>query len=351
MTSDTIQHDAPRPYVELRTGIPYARLISHQTFFAEAVGERFGIDPAHVIPSAGTTGAIESVRNHVLKTSARRSPVLLTVKPGYWRARECFQGLGFGVVDFETRHRGFTLDEAEFAAEVARVGPDVIYLSLPNNPTGAVFDAEALISQIPEEVAITLDLTLPSRELGSGALLSRLYEAFPNRRNLFLLGSTSKSHGTAEHRIGWVVCTSPDDARELRGENRTGISTISIAEGIRHLGRPSPAVDKIDMSFELLAEGTRAGLYEIVEPRKGVRSGYVLTRILEHGATVRERLDARGIKVMWGSEVGLTDEYIRLEMLEETNVKIFVDSINAAPDDFCPPELAPEHTHAPEVSA
>ena len=74
MTSDIIQHDAPRPYVELRTGIPYARLISHQTFFAEAVGERFGLDPAHVIPSAGTTGAIESVRNHVLKTSARRRP-------------------------------------------------------------------------------------------------------------------------------------------------------------------------------------------------------------------------------------------------------------------------------------
>ena len=218
-------------------------------------------------------------------------------------------------------------------------------LESAEHPTGAVFDAEALIGAVPEEVAITLDLTLPE-DLGSGALLSRLYEAFPNRCNLFLLGSTSKSHGTAEHRIGWVVCTSPDDARELRGENRTGISTISIAEGIRHLGRPSPAVDKIDMSFELLAEGARAGLYEIVEPRKGVRERSRFMRILEHDATVRERLDARGIKVMWGSEVGLSDEYIRLEMLEETNVKIFVDSINAAPDAPARPSSRP-NTRAP----
>src|ERR1041385_1052034 len=86
----------PRPpQVELRTGVPYANLIANQGRFSQAFGKSLDIDPNDVIPMAGTMGAIEAVRNHVLKNTSGREPKVLTVSPGYWRARESFEWMGF----------------------------------------------------------------------------------------------------------------------------------------------------------------------------------------------------------------------------------------------------------------
>lgn len=316
--------------VELRTGTPYANLIANQRRFAEAVGQRFGIEPDHVIPTTGATGAIEAVRNHVLKACVSRQPSVLTVTPGYWRARESFQGIGFRVIEVRTQADGFTFDEARLAESVREAQPDLVYLSLPNNPTGAVFDAAALVAQLPEQVALMLDLTLPSRDLNYGGLIGELYARFRGRKNLFLVGSTSKSHGTAEHRIGWAVCTSPEDAAQLRAENRSGVSSYSIAEGMSRLGEPPTVLEKIDESHSLLLAGADAGRYEVVRPARMVRSGYLLIKLSGDVEEARAALGARRISVMWGSEFGLTDEYIRLETIESESIRVFIEVINCA---------------------
>jgi hypothetical protein len=41
-------------------------------------------------------------------------------------------------------------------------------------------------------------------------------------------------------------------------------------------------------------------------------------------------LDQRDIRVMWGSEFGLSDQYVRLETLEPQNIAIFVDTVKGA---------------------
>ena len=84
------------PRVELRTGTPYANLIANQRLFAATVGEYFGVSPDDCVPTTGATGAIEAVRNHVFRTRLKARPTVLTVCPGYWRARESFEGFGVG---------------------------------------------------------------------------------------------------------------------------------------------------------------------------------------------------------------------------------------------------------------
>lgn len=322
--------DAGR-HVELRTGTPYANLNAAQELFSETLGAHWGVPPGSVLPTAGATGAIEAVRNHVLRRSPRRRPVVLTVSPGYWRARESFTGLGFDVVGAATEGSAFSIDEAALAARARETGADLVYLSLPNNPTGAIFDARALVRDIAEETSVCLDLTLPSRALDSRELTGGLYRSFEGRGSLFMVGSTSKSHGTAEHRIGWAISTSPRDARELRGENRSGISTYAIAEGVRRLSTPPTVLDHIDRSFSLLEEGERGGRFELVKPARRVRTSYALIKWLTPPAHARRVLEAAGIHVMWGSDVGLTDEYIRMETIEHPSVKIFVEEINNSP--------------------
>jgi aspartate/methionine/tyrosine aminotransferase len=316
-------------YVELRTGTPYANLISNQQLFSAVVGEHFGVTPYDVIPMAATTGAIEAVRNHVARIDQKGRPTILTVCPGYWRARESFEGFGFEVIDLKTEPAGFTISEAGLVEKAREENPSLVYLSLPNNPTGAVFDPEIIIDGAPETTAIMIDLTLPSRDLDMRAITAGLYHRFRGRRNLFLVGSTSKSHGTAEYRVGWVVCTNSEDADELRKENRNVVASVSITQAIAQLGKAPAVLDSIERSFDLLREGEKQKRFRIVRPERMTETGYVLIKSCVHTEELQRSFDKSRIRIMWGSEFGLSDEYIRLETLEPANIKIFVDVINA----------------------
>lgn len=316
------------PQVELRTGTPYANLLASQRLFAAAVGDYFGVCQDDCIPTAGTTGAIEAVRNHVFKTRLKACPTVLTVCPGYWRARQSFEGLGFGMIDLHTEPLGFAIAEAMLVAKAEETKPDLLYLSLPNNPTGAIFDAEVVIAGAPEKTAVIIDLTLPGRAIDARVLTCELYRKFRGRKNLFLVGSTSKSHGTAEYRIGWAVCANSDDAVQLKNENLNVVASASATEAMKQLERGSPAIGLIENSFALLRDGEREGMFEVVRPERKTETGYVLIRVRADAENLRSVLDRRGIRVMWGSEFGLSDQYIRLETLEPRNIEIFVEAVN-----------------------
>src|SRR5215216_3545323 len=159
----------PRPLqttsVELRTGTPYANLLASHRLFAAAISDYFGVCQGDCIPTAGTTGAIEAVRNYVFRTRLKAQPTVLTVCPDYWRARESFAGFGFSMIDLHTEPFGFAIAESMLVAKAKETTPDVIYLSLPNNPTGAIFDPEVVIAGAPEKTAVVVDLTLPCRAI------------------------------------------------------------------------------------------------------------------------------------------------------------------------------------------
>jgi aspartate/methionine/tyrosine aminotransferase len=326
--NSSAKFQAPVSPVELRTGTAYANLMAHRRLFVAAMGEYLGVHPDDVIPTTGATGAIEAVRSHVFRMRLKTSPSVLTVCPGYWRARESFEGFGFQLIDLKTELRGFMIDEAALLSKAKEVVPDLLYLSLPNNPTGAIFDPEIIINGAPEKTAIMIDLTLPSRALDGRELTGRLYQVFRGRRDLFLVGSTSKSHGTAEYRVGWAVCARHEDADQLRKENRSDVASISVMEAIRQVGKKSKVVETIESSFAVLREGEKRGVFDLIKPERRAETGYVLIRSRAGAEELRASFNRHGIRVMWGSEFGLTDEYIRLETLEPRNIRIFVDAIN-----------------------
>src|ERR1041384_5782190 len=112
--------------IELRTGTPYANLIASHQLFASAIGEYFDVHPEDCIPTTGATGAIEVVRNHVFKTKLKASPGVLTVCPGYCRAREALEGFGFSTIDVHTEPFGFAIVEAMLIAKAAETQPDLL---------------------------------------------------------------------------------------------------------------------------------------------------------------------------------------------------------------------------------
>ena len=314
-------------HIELRTGTPYANLIANQQLFAAAISDYFDISQDDCIPTPGATGAIEVVRNHVFRTKLKACPAVLTVCPGYWRARESFEGLGFRTIDLHTEPFGFAISEALLVAKAEETKPDLLYLSLPNNPTGAIFDPKVVIAGVPEDTAVVIDLTLPCRAIDTRVLTYELYQEFRGRRNLFLIGSTSKSHGTAEYRIGWAVCANSDDAAQLKKENRNVVASASTREAMKQLQRGSTVIELIESSFALLRHGEREGAFALVTPERRTETGYVLIRARAEAAELRSILDQHGIRVMWGSEFGLDDQYVRLETLEPKNIRVFVETL------------------------
>lgn len=313
--------------VELRTGAPYANLINNQQRFSADLGSHFQADPGDVLPMAGTTGAIEAVRNHVFRLSRSNNPAMLTVRPGYWRARESFEGFGFEVIDVLTESFGFSIGESAIVEMARKHFPALVYLSLPNNPTGALFDPFALISALPEKTAVIIDLTLPSRDLDSKAMTTSLYLGFRGRSKLFLAGSTSKSHGTAECRIGWLVCPDSRDAKQIRKENRNVLPSFSIREAIAAIDQPPPALDPIGRSFKLLRDAEKQGRLQLVTPKTMTQTAYVLIRLLVDPEEIRRILEQNRISVMWGPEFGLGENYIRLETLEPANVEMLIEAL------------------------
>ena len=318
--------------IELRTGTPYANLIANQQLFAAAVGDYFDVHHDDCLPTTGATGAIEAVRNHVFRTKLKACPTVLTVCPGYWRARESFEGLGFKTIDLNTEPFGFAIVEAMLIAKAEEINPDLLYLSLPNNPTGAIFDPETVIAGVPEGIAIIIDLTLPSTAIDTRLLTHKLYRKFRGR-NLVLVGSTSKSHGTAEYRAGWAVCANSDDAAQLKKENRNVVASASLKEAMDQLKRRSTVIELIESSFAILRNGEKEGRFELVAPERRTETAYVLIRARADAQQLRSVLDRRGIRVMWGSEFGLSDQYIRLETLEPRNIEVFIATVNAVAEE------------------
>jgi aspartate/methionine/tyrosine aminotransferase len=319
----------PEIRIDLRTGPPYAKLIRSHSQFASVVADYFGVDRQDVIPTSGASGAIETVRNHVFRLALKANPVLLTVTPGYWRARESFQGFGFAVASVQTSTNGFDINETTLIRKAAEIQPDVIYLSLPNNPTGAVFDPEKIVNSLPPTMPIIFDLTLPSRQLNTRELCRHLYRIYRGRRMLFLVGSTSKSHNTAEYRIGWTICASSEDAAQLREENRNVVSTLSVERACSELAKEPSINDFIERSFQMLKRAEGGHGFKLVEPARRAQSSYVLVEFLGDAETLRSSLRHHGIGVMWGPEFGLTDQYFRLEVSEPDNVRVFIDALSA----------------------
>jgi histidinol-phosphate/aromatic aminotransferase/cobyric acid decarboxylase-like protein len=317
----------PESQIDLRTGPPYAKLIRSHARFASVVADYFGVDPQDVIPTSGASGAIETVRNHVFRLALKANPVLLTVSPGYWRARESFQGFGFQVATVQTAADGFDINETTLIRKAAEVQPDIVYLSLPNNPTGAIFDPEKIVNGLPPTMPIIFDLTLPSSKLNTRELAGHLYRGYRGRRKLFLVGSTSKSHNTADCRIGWTICASSDDAAQLKQENRNVVSSLSVEKASSELAKEPSIYDSIESSFQLLKRAEGKCGFRLVEPARRVQSSYVLSEFPRDAEILRSSLRQHGISVMWGQEFGLTDRYFRLEVSEPENVRVFIDAL------------------------
>lgn len=171
----------------------------NSTALRDAIGAKFGIDPARIVCGTGSDELLQIAAN------AFAGPGDEVLFPRY----------SFMVYDIAARRCGATPVEAmdlDYACDVDALLAAVtertraVYLANPNNPTGSYLPAseiERLHAGLPSDVLFVLDQAY-AEYLAPGADDNGLALA-ARHENVLVTRTFSKIHGLAGERIGWAT--------------------------------------------------------------------------------------------------------------------------------------------------
>jgi histidinol-phosphate aminotransferase len=219
-------------------------------------------------------------------------------------------------------------------AALAAVGPQtkVLFLAIPNNPTGTVLSAaevERFHSRLPGHVVLVLDLAygefLPPDEL---AHLMGLAEAHDN---VIALRTFSKAYGLAALRVGWMLAPAwmQGGLNTLRGVGNVNAVAQAAAEAaVRDHGFVSQVVRDTAVEREFVA----ANLVRLGLPFVPGLGNFLLTRFPDApGRTVEDFLkfamDRHGIWLRPVGEPGFTG-FSRIGMGTREENELLVEALD-----------------------
>ncbi|MCT2559941.1 histidinol-phosphate transaminase [Tsuneonella sp. YG55] len=169
------------------------------TALREAIGAKFGIDPARVVCGTGSDELLQ------LAANAFAGPGDEVLFPRYSFMVYDIAARRAGASPIETADADYGCDvDALLAAITDRTR--VVYLANPNNPTGSYLPAKEIArlhAGLPKDVLFVLDQAyaeyLALGEDDGGLALAEAHE------NVLVTRTFSKIHGLAGERIGWAT--------------------------------------------------------------------------------------------------------------------------------------------------
>lgn len=225
------------------------------TALREAIGRRFGLDPARIVCGNGSDEIIQ----HLILAYGGEGTELVMSAHGF--AMYEISGRYAGCRVIKVPERALT---ADVDAMLAAVGPRtrLMFLANPNNPTGSLVPRAALArlrAALPPEVLLVLDgayaeyVTRPDYDPGIG-----LVDAGDNT---VMTRTFSKVFGLGGVRLGW--CYAPpavvDVLNRVRGPFNA--NATAMAAGIAALAEPGWVERSVTHNAEWrarLTEGLRA---------------------------------------------------------------------------------------------
>ncbi|GAA0573575.1 histidinol-phosphate transaminase [Craurococcus roseus] len=203
------------------------------TALREAIGKRFGLDPARIICGNGSD---ELIGQLVLSYGGEGTELVMSAH-------------GFIMYDLAGRYAGCRVIKVperdlqpDVDAMIAAVGPRtrLVFLANPNNPTGAMLPAsevERLRAGLPADVLLVLDAAyaeyVTRDDYDAGA---KLVDA---GTNTVMTRTFSKIFGMGGARLGWAYAPAPvaDVLNRVRGP--FNVNAPAMAAGIAALAEPA----------------------------------------------------------------------------------------------------------------
>jgi histidinol-phosphate aminotransferase len=235
------------------------------TALREAIGRRFGLDPARIVCGNGSD---ELIGQLILSYGGEGTELVMSAH-------------GFIMYDLAGRYAGcrvIKVPERDLQPDVdamlAAVGPRtrLVFLANPNNPTGSLLSAsevERLRAGLPGDVLLVLDaayaeyVTRPDYDPGTA-----LVDA---GTNTVMTRTFSKIFGMGGARLGWAYAPAPiaDILNRVRGP--FNVNAPAMAAGIAALAEPGWVEKSVAHNAEWRERLTGAlrGLGIAVHPSEG----------------------------------------------------------------------------------
>ena len=192
------------------------------TYLRDALAKKYKIPAENTILGGGSTELIDLSARLVL----RQPDCGVTSYGSFPLYYIAIRATGARYVEVPQRDYHFDLDAmAEFLPPETKL----IFLANPNNPTGTMFDADALdqfLAQIPEHVLIVLDEAYC--DYVERPNYARSIELVRRGRNMIVLRTFSKVYGLAGLRIGYGI--GPADLLEEMNKIRGPFNTSNVAQ-------------------------------------------------------------------------------------------------------------------------
>lgn len=225
---------------------------------------------------------------------AKPGAVLLSVEPAFvmFKMIATYAGMKYAGVPLKN---DFSLDEAAMLEAIKRHQPAVIFIAYPNNPTGNLFDAEA-VSRIIEAASVAGGVVVVDEAyhaFADASFMSKLAQ-YPNlllMRTLSKLGLAGLRLGLLIGRPEWLI-----QLEKLRLPYNVNVFTQRVAEKVLQY----PEV-LLQQAAAIKAE--RAVMNERLDALDGVEvfptdANFILLRVsVNEASRVFEGLKQRGVLI------------------------------------------------------
>jgi aspartate/methionine/tyrosine aminotransferase len=212
-----------------------------------------GADADNVLVTVGGSEANQVVADTLLRPGDR----IVVMQPGYLQLCGIAQNLGCHVQPLELDpDAGWRLDP-DLVREHVTPATRLISITTPNNPTGAVLDAEEIHSIVDacqaSDAWLHVDEVYRGSEL-NGCESPTLFGATPRT---VVVGSLSKSYALSGLRIGWIVAPKELIADLWRRHEYATISAASVSMYLAEVALSEPVRGRL---LERQRELARNGL-------------------------------------------------------------------------------------------
>ncbi|MFH1649747.1 MAG: aminotransferase class I/II-fold pyridoxal phosphate-dependent enzyme [Candidatus Woesearchaeota archaeon] len=299
-------------------GPAYSEIVSAKKNAEDAVRTHFKLGKnSFVLAALGATGALDLVVSYVEATSKNKKA--LVPLPEYHRA------LGRLKCNLNVSHvRG---DNSSIVASMKQLNPAIMYLSYPNNPTGNLYELNKIVKNLPVSTLLVIDTTLfgmHDKRLLLPTETAPSILRMAGKKNVVIVGSLSKTHGpnAVALRFGWILTNNGKIHDDLFARSLMYPPVSTLRKGTLLLKKTHDVltVSRALKSHRILQTTFPSGPVEYVKGDTMIP--YCMLRVEDKSLRkVITALSKADIIVAKGAQVGIPDNYLRIEAAEPKVVK------------------------------
>jgi histidinol-phosphate aminotransferase len=257
----------------------------------EALGARYGLDPARIATGCGSVALCE----HLVKAVALPGDEILYS----WRSFEAYPiiAAAAGATSVRVPNTAGHAHDLDAMAAAITDRTRLILLCSPNNPTGTALRADELawfLDRVPSDVLVVLDEAY--REFVTDPFVPDGLAAAGERPNVAVLRTLSKAWGLAGLRVGWL--SAPEAVADAVRKVVTpfSVSAVAQAAALAALGQGEEMRRRVDI---IIAERSRvlAAVRELVPGVPHTEANFVWLPIGDVAAGFATACEARGVIV------------------------------------------------------